>query len=449
MNQTESISRVKSKRSKFFLFGIPKFGTNIQMGFADFALATLYIAGYNLNPLLVGIALGLGKLTVAASQFFFGWISDAKYTRWGRRKPYLIILSPILGLSFIFLLMPSLIIDITDPNALFLWLLIMYQIFNFSFGVTTPYDSWMAEQFRVDERPRASQYQYTFGFLGSSIMTLFSMLILTDFIDKIQLSPEVIPTEYFYSVIIFGIIPVLLYYVISFLIPTEPHFKMESSMFQNLKIILKNKNYLLVTVMIGIASVAWVMVGSLILLFIEVVLAFEDIDYYIAAAIFLFGILIFLYIWRKLTRKLGKKDSLLFVFLIAIVFLQFSIFGAIPIPSFIFGIIFILGITGCMSGWFLLPPIFIADITEDDEKTTGELRAGIYKGFPSIVLNIFQAIGLIIMGAILALPKITVGTNSFSVGYIIWGPICSLIILVAYLYSTKFVKLDFEWEKQQ
>ncbi|MFX0179592.1 MAG: MFS transporter, partial [Candidatus Hodarchaeota archaeon] len=245
-------------------------------------------------------------------------------------------------------------------------------------------------------------------------------------------------------------IPVLLYYLISFLMPTEPHFKMESSMVQNLKIILKNRNYLLVTVMIGIASVAWVMVGSLILLFIEVVLAFEDLDYYIAAAIFLFGIIIFLYIWRKLTRRLGKKDSLLFVFLIAIVFLQCSIYGVMPmIPSFIFGVIFILGITACMSGWFLLPPIFIADITEDDQKTTGELRAGIYKGFPSILLNIFQAIGLIIMGAILALPEITVGTKSFSIGYIIWGPICSLIILVAYLYSTKFVKLDFEWEKQQ
>ncbi len=117
--------------------------------------------------------------------------------------------------------------------------------------------------------------------------------------------------------------------------------------------------------------------------------------------------------------------------------------------SLIFGILFILGLAGAMAGWFLLPPVFISDITEDDEKTTGELKAGIYKGFPSIVLNLFQIVGILIMGVLLELPKIDVGTANFSIGHVIWGPICSLILIVAYLYSRKFVKLDFDWEKEE
>lgn len=449
MTDTEIISRGKSTRSKFFLFGTPKFGTSILMGFADFALATLYILAFQVSPFLVAFALAMGKLTIAASQFFFGWISDAKYTRWGRRKPYLIILSPILGLSFFFLLLPSLIIDLNDKNAVFLWLLILYQIFNISYGITSPYGSWMAEQFSTDERPRASQYQNTIGFLGSGVMSVFSMIILTGFIDKIQTNPNVIPLEYFLSVIIFGIIPVVIFYLITFLMPTEPHFKIDSNIFQNLKIILKNKNYILVNGMMGIASIAWIMVGTLLLQYIEVVLVFDQTYYMIAAALFLIGIIVFLYIWRKLTSKLGKKQSVLYIFLVAIIFLPFTLLGLIPmVSSFIFGIIFILGITGCLAGWFLLPVIFIADITEDDEKKTGELRAGIYTGFPSIILNLFQTVGLLIMGAILELPEITVGTSTFSLGYVIWGPICSLILIVAYIYSRKFVQLDFEWEKK-
>ena len=449
MTEADNVAWRKSSRSKFFLFGVPKFGTSILIGFADFALAALYIEAFQVSPFLVGFALAMGKLTIAASQFFFGWISDAKYTRWGRRKPYLIILSPILGVSFIFLLMPSLMIDINDKYAVFLWLLILYQIFNISYGITSPYGSWMVEQFSTDERPRASQYQNTIGMLGSGLMSVFSLIILTGVIVKIKTIPNVIPFEYLLSVMIFGIIPVILFYLVTFLMPTEPHFKINSNMLQNLKIILNNENYLFVNGMMGIASIAWIMVGTLLLQYIQVVLVFSGTTYIIVAAVFLIGILAFLYIWRKLVHKLGKKQSILYIFLVAIIFLPFSLIGLIPTASlFIFGLIFILGISGCLAGWYLIPAIFIADIAEDDERKTGELRAGIYTGFPSIILNLFQSVGLLIMGAILELPKITVGTSKFSLGYVIWGPICSLILIGAYLYSRKFVQLDFEWEKK-
>lgn len=115
----------------------------------------------------------------------------------------------------------------------------------------------------------------------------------------------------------------------------------------------------------------------------------------------------------------------------------------------IFGIIFVLVIAACLGGWFLFPGFMYADLAEDDEKKTGELKAGIYAGFPSIPLNLFQALGLFLMGLILELPNITVGTSTYSIGYVLWGPICSLILIVAYLYSRKFIKLDFDWEKKE
>ncbi|MHA1659833.1 MAG: MFS transporter, partial [Promethearchaeota archaeon] len=166
MNKNNIVEREKSKTTKFFLFGLPYYSTSLLMGFADLSLATLYILAYQVSPFLVGLALGMGKLTIAVSQFFFGWISDAKYTRWGRRKPYLILLSPLLGLSFILLLMPGLIIDIKDSGALFIWLLLIYQVFNMSYAVTTPFGAWMVEQFRVEERPKAAQFQTVFDIFG-------------------------------------------------------------------------------------------------------------------------------------------------------------------------------------------------------------------------------------------------------------------------------------------
>ncbi len=443
MNQNEIIQRGKSKNSKVLLFGVPKLGTSILIGLADFALLALYTIGYQLTPLLAGIGLGIGKLTIAASQFFFGWISDAKYTRWGRRKPYLVVLSLFLAISFLFLLLPSLFIDINNVSSVFIWFLVWNIMFNISYGVTTPYDAWMAEQFTADERPKVSQFQNLFSFTGTAIMAVFAMVVLTDFNEDIQANPDIIPPDFLFSVVIFAFIPLILFCLMVILVPKEPHFKIDSNLIDSLKTVLKNKNFLLVTVMQGIASIAIIMTTSLMLVYISTVLQFDSTSYLIASIVFILGILFFLVLWRKLIEKLGRKCSLLYIFLTAIIFLPFTLFGLLPMGStFIFGIIFILGITGCMGGWFLFSGIIYADIAEDDEKSTGELKAGIYKGFPSIVLNLFQALGLFIMGMILELPNM--GTLPYSIGYVVWGPICSLILIGAYFFTRKFIKLDFE-----
>lgn len=444
MTQEEPRQPKKSSTKKYVVFGLPRFSTSILIGFADFALFTLYKSAYLPSPFLIGIALALGKLTIASSQFLFGWLSDAKYTRLGRRKPFLIVLSPILSISFLFLLMPNLIIDITNPNATFVWLLLWNVLFNISYGITSPYGSWMAEQFTSDERPRASQYYNIFAFMGAALMSIFSFIILTDSVKKIENNPNIIPLEFLFSVIIFAILPILLFYIAVLLIPTEPHFKIESNIFDNLKVLIKNKNFLLVTIMQGIASIAFIMIGQIILLFTIEVLQFGNIDYYVVAVIMMFGVFGFIFLWRKIIQKLGKKKSLLYIFLTAIIFLPSTLFGAIPMNSyFIYGILFILGLAASMGGWNLLPSIIYADIAEDDQKKTGELKAGIYTGFPSIILNIFQALGLFLTGIILGLPNMGLG---YSVGYILWGPVSSLVLICAYLFARKFIQLDFEWE---
>ncbi|MHA1762582.1 MAG: MFS transporter, partial [Promethearchaeota archaeon] len=145
MNEKVIIERPKPALRTFLFFSLPKFGTSIMMGFADMALATLYILAYQISPFLVGFALSMGKLMIAFSQFFLGWISDAKYTRWGRRKPYLIILTPVLSFSFVLLLLPTLFLPLENQTAIFTWLLIFYQIFNFAYGITTVSGAWMAE----------------------------------------------------------------------------------------------------------------------------------------------------------------------------------------------------------------------------------------------------------------------------------------------------------------
>lgn len=450
MNVEEGIQRPATSFGRKLNFSFPRISSSIVLGIEGFALFALYYLGYGVPPLQVGIAQTMGYISIAVSQFFFGWISDVKYTKWGRRKPYIMVLAPLLGISFMFLLLPGLFLpDLSDTNALFIWLLIWDVIFRASYAATTPYQAWMVEQFPVYERPAVSQYQNTMNYIGNAIMLLFTLFILTPAFDVLKVNPDVTPILVLIPVLIFGAMVIVFYLSIVFTMPTEPHFKLESNIFSNLWKVMSNGNYWAIILMQGIAGFAWTIVTTVMLTFTQTVLDLRGFSYYIVAIALVIGFIISLYIWRKRIQNHGKKRSLLLLFLFAIILLPTTLIGLIPFASnIIFGIIFILIVAASLAGWNLFPYIYKADIAEDDEKRSGELRAGVYEGFPSIILNAFQALGPLIIGIVLSLPNIMVGSLTYSIGLVVWGPICSIILIVAYIFTRYLVKLDYEWEKK-
>ncbi len=445
------------------MFGAPRLGTSIVLGIEGWALLTLYTSGYGLHPFLAGFSIAMGFLTIAISQFLFGWLSDAKYTKWGRRKPYLIVFAPLLGISIIFLLLPGLVLDLNDSGSLFIWMLIWEIIFRASYAVTTPYQAWMAEKFPIEERPKVSQIQNTFNYIGNGIMALFTILILTSYIGTLESVRESgppidlnipIPINLSIPILIFGILTIVLFYIIAFKIPTEPYYEIKSNLIESLKATVKNKNFMKIVLTVGISSLGWSMITSVMLKYLLDTLNLGGTDYIIAAVALILTIFIFLYLWRRTIQRSGKKKALLYIFILAAAFLPISLLGLIPMDSYlVIGIIFMVGIGATLGGWFLFPYIIYADVAEDDEKSTGELKAGIYTGFPSIILNLFQALGAFIIGSILSLPELVrhydAEPYSFSIGLIIFGPIVSLILLISYFYTKKYVELDFNWEKKE
>ena len=452
MNEVKDFERSKSSTGKMLFYGSARLSSAMVLGIEGFALFTLYYVGFGVPAILVTSAQAIGFIVIGLGQFFLGWVSDAKYTRWGRRKPWIIIITPLLTISFIALLLPSLILpDLNDKIALFLWFLIWDIVFKIGYSMTTVYQAWMPEQFEVKSRPKVSQFQNYFNYIGNAIMILMSMLVLTSFVSDLETNINApMPSIFLILTILFGVIVMVLFYTVAFLMPTEPHLEIDTNLKETIKIIVKNKNFLKVILMIGISSLAWSQISTVMLTYTQVVLNFGTFEYLLVAVSFIIGVLIFFYIWRKLIEKRGKKPTLLIIILFGIVFLPLTLVGLLPIAvNLVFGLIFIIGIAAILGGWGLFPYIIYADLAEDDEKDTGNLKAGVYAGFPSIILNLFQAFGVFILGvAISSLPDISVGPLTYSLGLVLWGPICSIILIVAYLYTRKYIKLDFDWEKK-
>jgi len=431
---------------KAIIFGMPRIGLSMVLGIEGFSVFALYTIGYQVAPFLVGFALSIGYISIALFSFLFGWISDKKYTKWGRRKPYIIIFAPFIGLSFIFLMMPSLLLpDMDNKVVLFIWLLIWEILFKASFGITIPYQAWMAEQFDVNERPKVSQIQNIFNLLGTLVYWSYTYLILTQVFDQISANPNVLPFSFTIPIYIFGILTIFLFCLNAFLMPIEPRVKIKSTLKEILKICIKNKNFMAVSLIIGLSSVAWVIIITQMLPFFESVLNLNLSEYILIFGINFFCVIAFLEIWRRVIQKFGKKKTIQYIYILAALILPITLLGLIPLNNFLLiGLLFMIGIGASLGGWYLLPAIIFADLAEYDEKTTGELKAGTYTGVPSIFLNIFQALGVFLLGALNELPKITVGSLSYSMGLIIWSPICSLILLISFFCTRKYLTLDLE-----
>lgn len=102
----------------------------IGLGGVEYIVAVFLLKYYTdytaLDARLAGIALLLGKAFDAVSDPVMGWVSDHVRTRWGRRRPWFLVGSLPLSLSFIGMFS-------ADPSwseaRLFLWLLAMNVLF--------------------------------------------------------------------------------------------------------------------------------------------------------------------------------------------------------------------------------------------------------------------------------------------------------------------------------
>ena len=308
----------------------------------------------------------------------------------------------------------------------------------------------MVEVFPNDQRPRVSQIQNIFNYFGVGLMGIITFFIFVDIYDSFKINPYLIPIEYISLVIITGITIWLIFYFLVLIFPTEEYHEIKQiKLKDNIKIMRENKNLMKVILSSGIAAIAWSIFASGTLNFNEEVLGLEKMEYLIIGVILGISALLFMSFWRKRIETQGKKKILLQLIIIAIILSPVTLLGLLSdyIYPLITGLIFTSSMGLIRAGLNLFPYIIYADLSQDNEKKSGQLLAGIYTGFPLMILNVFQALGMILLGIFGTFPMITINSIEFPIGLTFWGPACSIILIIAYIYTKKNIILDFEWEK--
>ncbi|NVM04095.1 MAG: MFS transporter [Candidatus Helarchaeota archaeon] len=394
------------EKKEKIIYGSGRFGSSLLLDLVSFLTFYLYFEIFNLAPILSGIATGLGKFTIAFSGFFFGYISDKTNTKFGRRKPYILIGAPALAISFILLFIPHIFglnlikilgISIGNEIRLFIYLLIFVCTFNFFYGfLLSPYQAWMRELTLESERIEVSAYQNFFNVLAVGVSAIFAFSFpeaLTG--EGMSILPII--------VIIFGLIEICGYVTPLIKLKEDLSVKIERNLIEGLKVTWRNKNFMTWQLAQGCFAIVFTIVINSALGFMENVLLFGMIQYIIAALILFIAVIILWTIWGYLSKKKSKHYALQSALIIFTIFIPFSlVIGIVKIE--ILGFIYIGLIAAGISSWYLFPYVVMADFAEEDELITGDLhKAGLYWGVKELYLNIFQAPAMILSGLIFGL----------------------------------------------
>ncbi len=427
------IPRLK-KVDKVF-YGLGRFGSTTLLTLISLATFFLYLERYALDPILNGYANAIGKIAIAISGFVMGYISDIKvHPRLGRRKPYIISGSILLAVSFTLLFIPELVIGTEDQFTLFLWEATWLASFNFFYGyLLTPYQAWLPEITRPDERVEVSGYENVFNLAGNIIGTGAAFAI-----------PLVVHgdlTLLYYFIIIASIVEIICY-IPAYLRIQEPKIYIKQpDLIKDLGIIISNSNYMTWITARGVMSMGFTILLTVVLGFLSNYLALTDIRYLSTAMGVLLIIMVGFGLWSFVRKYINIKKAFIASLIILIIplslLLSLEYIADLGTKQLIGTILLTVGAIG-LSGYWLFNYVILANIIDADTRVRGESRAGSYTGFDSIILNIFQAIGYALTGYIFYI-------YGEIKGYLYWAPYAALLVLMGLII---FLKVDPEPVKE-
>ncbi|MFX1507009.1 MAG: MFS transporter [Promethearchaeota archaeon] len=401
---------VESVRSQFSSSNLQKWSFSlgsfaqwfINSAFNTWVL-TFYFAAVRLPIQYIMAAFILWTVWNAINDPLIGYLSDRTNTRFGRRKPYIMIgLIPILIIEIILWIPPVPAGD--NYFVTFLYLLIMLFCYDtFYTMVSLPYDSLFPELYTsVEERADVNSIRQVLSTIG---------LIAAFLIPGIFIGDQDVMDGYLINGIVTTII-ILVTLVISLKwgvferVEFSQDFHQDFNFFQGLKHTFRLKSFVLYTIMFFLYEYTLLVLSSTVPLYAEWVLGIKDtlLTSILLGTMFVVGILTVLF-WRMLDVKYGSRK----MYAVTIVLYVITSIPLLIIDSFYAAIITVVFMGVGFGGMLYFIYLIIADVIDDDELRTGVRREGTFFG----ITNFFMRLSMILSILTVSLVFSTTGWETY------------------------------------
>jgi Na+/melibiose symporter-like transporter len=385
--------------------------------------------GFGLGLAFVGVVMVLSRIFDGITDPLIGFLSDRIRTPWGRRKPFVVIGTPIYIAGICLLFIPP--IEFTDVTVLgvtfssgYPWMLATLIITYVGATIKdVPYSAWGGElTTSYNERTLVTSWREGFTVTGSLIGAFTPTIIFFFGYDK------PVDAVYFLSLAIAFVMPIL---VANCVISTPEHAVVERRterlpLRESFRYVWRNESYRRLVIIFLFSSIGAAMTNTLSFFFVKHVLLAGDL-YGLYLAPYFLSQIIAIPLWFKLSRRIGKHRATMvaigwyalwscFIPLIAIApmvwFDDFQIqhlltflpddayassiayFEGIPTGKFLFFIIIMCLKGSSIGALSALPYAMAADVVDVDEAQTGKRQGGAYFSIWLMVRKLAYALGL-------------------------------------------------------
>lgn len=365
-------------------YGIGDLGPAIVSAVNGFFLNAFLLDVAGLRPAAAGTIFLIIKIWDSVNDPLIGVLTDRTRTRWGRRRPWLLFGAVPFGLTF---LMQWLVPDLSAAGKFWYYLLVALLLDAAFTAVNVPYTALTPELTPdYDERTSLNSYRFSFSILGGMLAAFFHGIIVAAFDSPITGNAAGAAIWAFF---------IISSNIITFLFTRETYFQEVvpegPGFFAGLKIVFANRAFLFVTTIYLLSWLSVQFVQANLLLYARYWANAESYFPFLVLAV-QFSAFIFLLVWARASRRLGKKK---------VYYLGMAVWIGVSVALFFVqpGMINILFVVAVLAGTgvsiaYLVPWSMLPDVIELDELQTGQRREGIYYGFFVFLQKMGISLGL-------------------------------------------------------
>ncbi|MGE4490645.1 MAG: MFS transporter [Kiritimatiellales bacterium] len=380
--------------------------TNDLINVINVLAIPIYSIALGVSPVLIGIALTIPRLWDAFSDPIMGYLSDNFRSRWGRRRPLILLGAVLLCITFPLLWTPN---PNWSQNVLFGYFLLMLIGYYTAYTVWSV--PWNALGFEMtsdyNERTRVQAWRSVFAVsAGLFISWTYKLCFLFN-------KNEVIGARY--VGVLIGIILLITGAASAFFCRE----RMEVQKQEKIKlgpafsITLKNRPFLMVCGTVSLFIVGFFLVYPMAI-YVNIYYVFRGIEDGKNAASGVTGLggmlgailgLIAIPAITGLATRWGKKKTLMLGLALTAVSLFSQIVTFTPAHPYLQLVSFIIQTPSIAFIWLIIPSM-IADVCDVDELNTGLRREGMYGAVYGWILKIGVSVGQLLSGFILTMAGI-------------------------------------------
>lgn len=346
-----------------------------------------------MNPGLAGTIVLISRIWDAISDPLMGVISDNTKSKYGRRRPYILVGAIGIIVASIMLWWPA---YFESQVATFAYVLFAYLFYStISTIIMVPYSS-MSSELSMDykERNTINGTRLFFSQLSSLICAVLPMEIV-----KLASTVE---TGYIIMGITFGVFFAIPLFLVFFMCRERAPMDMQSKSEFSLKSFatpLKIRSFRILIMIYMLAFFAMDVISSIFAYYMKYFLERPNELNYVLGVMLIMQI-IFLPIVVKMANKIGK--SKVFIMGASIWILGAALLGFFSPTWPVFSIYVIGAITGIgLSGCVTIPWLMFPDVTDVGELYFGDRKSGSFSGIMTFIRKTSSALGIFLVSQIL------------------------------------------------